>query len=90
MLEIHDKRDKEIQDLLIDNTNRAILQAIMAIPKSTSQLCEECHIPTSTAYRKMQKLAEHKMIRKIGTINKSGKREILYKSNFLVLKKALE
>ncbi len=82
MLEITDEKDPEIQNLLADSANRAILQAIMAIPKSTSQLCIECNIPTSTAYRKMQKLAEHKMIRKIGTINESGKREILYRSNF--------
>ncbi len=62
----------------------------MTTPKSTSQLCIECKIPTSTAYRKMQKLTEHRIIRKIGTINESDKREILYKSNLFVLRKALE
>ncbi|MDE1829974.1 MAG: helix-turn-helix transcriptional regulator [Thaumarchaeota archaeon] len=90
MLEVRDETNKEIQDLLSDNTNRMILQSIITTPKSTSQLCIECNIPTSTAYRKMQKLSEHKMIRKIGTINESGKREILYKSNFFVLKNALK
>lgn len=89
MLEIQDD-NKEIQEILSDKSNRLILESIMTTPKSTSQLCIECNIPTSTAYRKMQKLSDHKMIRKIGTINKSGKREILYKSNFSVLKKALK
>lgn len=89
MLEIQDD-NKEIQEILSDKSNRMILESIMTTPKSTSQLCIECNIPTSTAYRKMQKLSDHKMIRKIGTINKSGKREILYKSNFSVLKKALK
>lgn len=90
MLEIQDDDNKEIQDILSDKSNRMILESIMTTPKSTSQLCIECNIPTSTAYRKMQKLSDHKMIRKTGIINKSGKREILYKSNFSVLKKALK
>lgn len=90
MLEIQDDKNKEIQDLLSDATNRIILQSIATTPKSTSQLCRECNIATSTAYRKMQRLSEYKLIRKIGTINESGKRELLYKSNFLVLKNALK
>lgn len=90
MLEIREEKNKEIQDLLSDNINRMILQSIMTTPKSTSQLCTECNIPTSTAYRKMQKLSEFKVIRRIGTINESGKREILYKSNFFVLKNILK
>lgn len=90
MLEAHDEKDREIRDLLSDDVNRMILNSIMTTPKSTGQLCLECNIPTSTAYRKMQKLSDYKIIRKIGTINKAGKREILYKSNFLVLKRALE
>lgn len=90
MLEIQDSDNKEMQEILSDEANRRILESIMTTPKSTSQLCIECNIPTSTAYRKMQKLSDHKMIRKIGTINGSGKREILYKSNFAVLKKALK
>ncbi|MDE1765332.1 MAG: helix-turn-helix transcriptional regulator [Thaumarchaeota archaeon] len=89
MLEIQGGQDKEIQDLLSDKASRIILESIMTTAKSTSQICTECSIPTSTAYRKMQKLADRKVIRKIGTINESGKREILYKGNFSVLKKVL-
>lgn len=90
MLEAQDDTNRQIQELLSDKISRIILQSIMATPKSTSQVCIECNIPTSTAYRKFQKLAEYKMIRKMGTINKAGKREILYKGNFFVLKNALK
>ncbi|MDE1861740.1 MAG: helix-turn-helix transcriptional regulator [Thaumarchaeota archaeon] len=88
MLKIQDSKDREIMDLLSDQTNRAILESIMTNPKSASQICTECNIPTSTAYRKIQRLADRKIIRKIGTINDSGKRETLYKSNLLIPKKA--
>ncbi|MDE1762630.1 MAG: ArsR family transcriptional regulator [Thaumarchaeota archaeon] len=89
MLEVQSDEDREIQCLLSDKANRIILESIMTTAKSTSQICTECNIPTSTAYRKVQKLSDYKIIRKIGTINESGKREILYKGNFAVLKKAL-
>lgn len=90
MWEIENINDDEMQDLLSDKTNRMILKSIMTVPKSTTQLCVECSIPTSTAYRKMQKLLDYKVIRRFGTINEAGKREILYKSNFSVLKKTPE
>ena len=80
MLETDDRKAM-IEEILSDSTNRMILESIMTVPKSTTQLCIECNIPTSTGYRKMQKLAECRAIRKIGTINGSGKREILYRSN---------
>ncbi|HJU14447.1 MAG TPA: hypothetical protein VJ792_08350 [Candidatus Nitrosotalea sp.] len=82
--------EKELESLLADSANRAILESIMGTPKSTSQICTECGIPTSTGYRKMQKLAECRAIRKIGIINESGKREILYKSNLYVLSRVLK
>lgn len=88
MLEIQSS-DREMQELLSDRSNRMILESIKTVPKSTSQICIECNIPTSTAYRKMQKLLDCKTIRRMGTINESGKREILYKSNFFVLKNLL-
>lgn len=90
MLEIEGINFDGIQDLLSDKSNRRILKSIMTVPKSTTQLCIECNIPTSTAYRKMQKLLNYKVIRRSGTINEAGKREILYKSNFSVLKKTSE
>ena len=84
MLEVSDGKGI-VEELLSDSTNRAILECVMTTAKSTSTICQECNIPTSTAYRKMQKLSDSKMIRKIGTINESGKREILYRCNLFVL-----
>ncbi len=89
MLEIQNN-DKEMREILSDQTNRLILESIITTPKSTTQLCAECNIPTSTAYRKIQKLSEQKLILKIGTINESGKREAMYKCNLFVLKKILK
>jgi len=77
---------KEIQNLISDKDAKMILMSIKTIPKSTSQLCVECNIPTSTAYRKMQKLSHYRVIRKIGIINETGKREMLYKRNAGLLK----
>lgn len=87
MLEV--QSDREIQELLADRCNRMILESIKTVPKSTGQICIECNIPPSTAYRKMQKLFDCKTIRRIGTINESGKREIFYRSNFFMLKDIL-
>ena len=70
-----------LEDLLSDDATRKILESIKAEPKSTSQLCVECSIPTSTAYRKMHKLYDHGFIRRVGKINEAGKRESLYKCN---------
>ncbi len=78
--------DYKIQSLSTDKDTKTILESIRKTPKSTSQLCIECNIPTSTAYRKMQKLYESKIIHKIGIINEAGKRETLYKSNNNILK----
>lgn len=86
MSEIIDLTYKEIQSIISDRDARLILKSIETIPKSTSQLCIECDIPTSTAYRKMLKLSGYRVIRKTGIINKSGKRETLYKSNIDLLR----
>ncbi|MGI0070039.1 MAG: hypothetical protein ACREA3_05775 [Nitrosotalea sp.] len=77
---------EEIRNLISDKDARIILRSIRTVPKSTSQLCIECNIPTSTAYRKMQKLSDYRIIRKMGIINVSGKRETFYKSNTGLLK----
>ena len=86
MSEIVERTYKNIQNIISDKDTRLILKSIKTIPKSTSQLCIECKIPTSTAYRKMLKLSGYRVIRKIGIINESGKRETLYKSNTSLLK----
>jgi len=79
-----------LEELLSDAATKRILESIKAEPKSTAQLCAECNIPTSTAYRKMQKLYDNRFISKVGTINEAGKREILYKSNVSMIKRILD
>jgi predicted transcriptional regulator len=76
----------EIRNLTSDKDTKTILRSIRVVPKSTSQLCIECNIPRSTAYRKIQKLSDCRIIRKIGIINEAGKRETFYKSNTSLLK----
>ncbi len=90
MSETAEINGERMQDLLSDKATRIILESIKTVPKSTSQLCIECKIPTSTAYRKMQKLYDYRVIRRIGIINEAGKRETLYKSNASILKKLPE
>jgi predicted transcriptional regulator len=89
MEENKDITEAVLEDLLSDVATRKILESIKTEPKSTSQLCIECNIATSTAYRKMQKLYDYKFIRKTGTINESGKRQTLYKSNDDMIKRIL-
>ena len=63
-----DMADTTLEELLTDATTKRILESIKAEPKSTAQLCAECSIPTSTAYRKIQKLYDKRFISKVGTI----------------------
>ena len=89
MEEIADIADAALEELLSDAATKRILESIKTEPKSTAQLCAECSIPTSTAYRRMQKLYDKRFISKVGTINGAGKREILYKSNVNAIKRIL-
>ena len=90
MEENADITDATLEELLSDEATKRILESIKAEPKSTARLCAECSIPTSTAYRKIQKLYDKRFISKVGTINEAGKREILYKSNGNVVKRILD
>jgi len=90
MEENADMTDAALEELLADATTKRILESIKTEPKSTAQLSVECNIPTSTAYRKMQKLYDNRFISKVGTINEAGKREILYKSNVNAIKRILD
>ena len=89
MEENTDTEVTSVQELLSDAATKKILESIKTKAKSTAQLCIECNIPTSTAYRKMQKLYHNRFISKVGIINEAGKREILYKSNVNSVKRIL-
>ena len=67
-------------EILADKYSRSILEATMDIPKSAIDLSNECGIPISTAYRRVQLLHRHKLLGISGSINQDGKKYFLYKS----------
>lgn len=67
-------------EILADKYSRGILEATMEMPKSAIDLSNECNIPISTAYRRVQLLHRHKLLGISGSINQDGKKYFLYKS----------
>ena len=67
-------------EILADKYSRGILEATMEMPKSAIDLSNECGIPISTAYRRVQLLHGHKLLGISGSINQDGKKYFLYKS----------
>ena len=67
-------------EILADKYSRSILEATMEMPKSAIDISSECGIPISTAYRRVQLLHKHNLLRISGSINKDGKKYFLYKS----------
>jgi hypothetical protein len=67
-------------EILADKYSRGILEATMDMPKSSLNLSNECGIPISTTYRRVQLLYDHKLLGISGSINQDGKKYFLYKS----------
>lgn len=67
-------------EILADKYSRGILEATLEMPKSAIDLSNECGIPISTAYRRVQLLHRHKLLGISGSINQDGKKYFLYKS----------
>lgn len=67
-------------EIMADKYSRGILEATMEMPKSAIDLSNECRIPISTAYRRVQLLYGHKLLGISGSINQDGKKYFLYKS----------
>ena len=67
-------------EILSDKYCRLILEAIMDVPKSVTEISHEKNIPLSTVYRRIQLLHDSKMIQTSGVITDDGKRLFLYKS----------
>ncbi len=67
-------------EIQADKYCRAILESTSELPKSAKQLSQECNVPISTAYRRIQQLHDHKLLSISGTISEDGKRFFLYKS----------
>ena len=67
-------------EILADKYSRTILESTIDMPKSAIDLSNECGIPISTAYRRVQRLHAHKLLGISGSISQDGKKYYLYKS----------
>jgi DNA-binding transcriptional ArsR family regulator len=67
---------------LDDDACREILEATAEESLTATELSEQCDIPMSTAYRKVEKLAEADLVEERVRINTSGKHATEYHKNF--------
>ncbi|MFA9414956.1 helix-turn-helix domain-containing protein [Natrinema sp. HArc-T2] len=67
---------------LDDDACRAILEATAETALTATELSEECDIPMSTAYRKVEMLTEAELVTEQVRINTSGKHATEYRKNF--------
>lgn len=67
---------------LDDDGCRAILDATTGESLTATELAEQCDIPTSTAYRKVEKLTEADLVEEHIRINTSGKHATEYRRCF--------
>lgn len=67
-------------EILADKYSRIILESTVDMPKSAIDLSNECGIPISTTYRRVQRLHHDKLLGISGSISQDGKKYFLYKS----------
>lgn len=67
---------------LDDDGCRAILEATTDEALTATELAEQCEIPTSTAYRKVEKLTDADLVEERVRINTSGKHATEYRKSF--------
>src|SRR6056297_287573 len=67
---------------LDDDACRAILEATAETALTATELSEECDIPMSTAYRKVEMLTEAELVAEQVRINTTGKHATEYRKNF--------
>ncbi|AEH36343.1 winged helix-turn-helix domain-containing protein [Halopiger xanaduensis] len=67
---------------LDDDACRAILEATSDESLTATELSEQCDIPTSTAYRKVEMLTEADLVEERVRINTSGKHATEYRRSF--------
>ncbi len=66
---------------LSDDYSRTILNFTIAEPKSVVDMVKECNVPMTTAYRRVNDLTEHKLLKITGSIvTDDGKKYFLYQS----------
>lgn len=77
--------DDKLKALLLaidDDDCREILRAVEAEPKAVKELSEECDVPLSTAYRKINRLHEAGLIEEKVRLSGSGNHTNVYEQNF--------
>jgi predicted transcriptional regulator len=85
-----DEKNQDLLSIVADKYCRFILEAIMDVPKSVTEIANEKKIPLSTVYRRIQTLHDNKLVRTSGTITDEGKRLFLYKSKVKGIKSKFE
>lgn len=71
----------DVLDALADDAARRILTALTE-PKTASDLSEECDIPLSTTYRKLEKLTDASLLRESTDIRRDGQHTTRYSVSF--------
>ena len=67
-------------EIMADKYSRIILESTIDMPKSAIAITNDCGIPISTAYRRVQMLHRYKLLGISGSISQDGKKYFLYKS----------
>lgn len=70
-----------VLDALDDPDCRAIIRALEE-PMTASELSDQCDIPLSTTYRKLDKLTEATLLDEITEIRKDGRHTTRYRNHF--------
>ncbi|MFD1569323.1 ArsR/SmtB family transcription factor [Halorubrum laminariae] len=71
----------EVLDALADDPSRRIVTALSE-PKTASELSEECDIPLSTTYRKLERLTEASLLEESTDIRRDGQHTTRYSVAF--------
>ncbi|WP_281194976.1 helix-turn-helix domain-containing protein [Halorubrum sp. F4] len=71
----------EVLDALADEAARRIVTALSE-PKTASELSEECEVPLSTTYRKLEKLTDASLLNESTDIRRDGQHTTRYSVAF--------
>lgn len=71
----------DVLDALADDAARRIVAALSE-PKTASDLSEECDIPLSTTYRKLEKLTDASLLEESTDIRRDGQHTTRYSVSF--------
>ncbi|ELZ00734.1 bacterial regulatory protein, arsr family [Natrialba aegyptia DSM 13077] len=54
----------------------------MCEPKSATELCKDCDLPSSTTYRKLKRLREAALVKEYTEVRRDGPNATLYERDF--------